>query len=277
MPLSSATPPAPSRPLRVPLALLTVLLLSLLGGQPAAAQGDQDGGEGGPAPGFRFWGYYQLQDGEWAFATEGAHASTPEDGSVEGWRFAVTAEDDVRFPRATPAFEELCLDQPEAAEGDKRVGVVVDPGRDVDAPEGEQRGEPSGYCAVVPADATGLEVLQAAVGEVRTDADGGMVCGVAGYPESGCGEPVAEVTEEQQQPDEPVELPAVAGGGTQEAEPGATTEAPAGDDAGTPEQTGEAEQSDEGTAWWAWALVVLGALVLLWLVLRARSRSRVTD
>src|SRR5690606_41548675 len=50
------------------------------------------------AAGFQFWGYYQLIDGEWGFATEGAGTTVPEDGSADGYRFPVSAGAAVRAP-----------------------------------------------------------------------------------------------------------------------------------------------------------------------------------
>ena len=60
------------------------------------------------AAAYRYWGYYQLNGTTWAFATKGPDQTTPADGSVEGWRFAVGTEDATRFPRATPSFDDIC-------------------------------------------------------------------------------------------------------------------------------------------------------------------------
>ena len=40
------------------------------------------------AAAYRFWGFYQLTDGQWAFAQKGSDQIVPKDGSVDGWRFA---------------------------------------------------------------------------------------------------------------------------------------------------------------------------------------------
>lgn len=78
----------------------------------------------------------------------------------------------------------------EAAEGEVRVGIVVDVGTEPDAPGG-----PDVACVVVPAGATSAEVLRAwAEGRGRTlrYAPSGLLCGIGGYPASGCGEQTAD-------------------------------------------------------------------------------------
>ena len=139
------------------------------------------------AEAFRYWGYYTSDGDTWTFASAGPADTVPADGSVEGWRFAVTGEESVRYPRAVPDVDVLCAGV-EAGDGDKRVGVVLDYGTAEDAPDGESVPAARGACAVVPADATGADVL-AEVAELRLG-DGGFVCGVDGYPASGCGDPV---------------------------------------------------------------------------------------
>jgi hypothetical protein len=263
------------------------------------------------AAGFQFWGYYQLIDGEWGFATEGAGTTVPEDGTVDGYRFAVSAGDDMRVPRDILEFDEICADTP-AEDGMKRVGLVIDPGRDVDAPENATPPEPGAQCIVAEPDATSQEILVQAVEDIRTD-DSGLICGIAGYPEDGCGDPVAEPTEEQLAEDEPIEIPIAApvaeGGDVTDptAEPAATEEATeetttedatteeatteeetttdaateeettetadeaATDDAATDEQA--TDDSDQGIPPWAW---VVGVVVLLgilgWAATSARNR-----
>ena len=263
------------------------------------------------AAGFQFWGYYQLIDGEWGFATEGAGTTVPEDGSVDGYRFAVSAGDDVRVPRDVLEFDDICAETP--AEGDmKRVGLVIDPGRDADAPEGATPPEPAAQCVVAEQDATSQEILVQAVEDLRTN-DSGLICGIAGYPEEGCGEPVAEPTEEQLAEDEPIEIPVAAPGtdigdvmnpteeptateepteeatttdeATEEAtEEASTAEETTGDEAATEEATTEDEpdeaadeestdESDEGIPPWAWVVGVVLLLALLgWAASAARNR-----
>ena len=136
------------------LAVLLGLVVAVL--LPAAAD----------AAAYRYWGYYQLSGSAWQFASTGPAQTTPADGSVEGWRFAVGTEDDTRFPRATPSFEDLCGDTA-AKSGSKRVAVVIDYGRPADTSDNRKPPAPVGKCAVVATAATGLEVLSK-VAEVRS-------------------------------------------------------------------------------------------------------------
>lgn len=158
------------------------------------------------AVGYQFWGYYQVVDDEWAFAVEGVATTVPDDGTVQGLRFAVSAGEDVRPPRDMLQFDEVCADV--SAENDhKRVALVIDPGRDVDAPQGEPPPAPGAQCVVAEPDATTLEVISLAVPDVRTEND--MLCGLAGFPASVCSEEVAEPTPEQLAADEAIEIPVV--------------------------------------------------------------------
>jgi hypothetical protein len=60
---------------------------------------------------------------------------------------------------------------------------------------------------VVPAAANGQQVLDA-VADIRTSK--GMLCGVDGYPASGCGAPVKNVTATGNEPDVDFALPSAA-------------------------------------------------------------------
>src|SRR5690348_14339885 len=79
------------------------------------------------AAAYRYWGYYQLSGTSWQFAPKGPDQTTPADGSVEGWRFAVAGESDTRAPRVTTTFDAVCGDT-RAESGKKRVAVVIDYG-----------------------------------------------------------------------------------------------------------------------------------------------------
>ena len=142
-------------PLRVVLSLLLAGVFAALTIAPAQAAA------------YRYWGFYQLTDGAWAFAQTGSDQTVPADGSVEGWRFAVGDEQSTRFPRAVLTFDELCAATPAAA-GKKRVGLVVDYGRPADAEDGATPPEPTALCASVPTAATSTDVL-AKAGELRTE------------------------------------------------------------------------------------------------------------
>lgn len=139
---------------------------------------------------YRYWTYWQVSQGAWTFATLGPASSLPEDGAVEGWRFAITTEqaDPNDAPRApaTTAFADIC-GATEPVDGRKRIALVVDFGTSTDAPTGEVPPGQFGRCIVTEPDASGYQVLSA-VSEVRTQE--GLVCGITGYPGTGCAEVV---------------------------------------------------------------------------------------
>lgn len=235
-------------PLRVVLATLVAACLAALTVAPAHAAA------------FRYWGFYQLTNGAWAFAQKGSDQTVPKDGSVDGWRFAVADEASTRFPRAVLTFDQVCGNTAAEA-GKKRVGVVVDFGRPADSADNATPPEPKAVCAVVATDATSTAVL-AAAGEVRTEK--GLVCGVAGYPAKECGAPVKNVTPEAKAADQPVTIAAPA------ATPAAAPSAGATDVAGTP-----LSASDSGSNVAAYVIAVLVLLALAaYLVVRSRSRGR---
>jgi hypothetical protein len=193
------------------------------------------------AAAYRYWGYYTWSDGAWTFAQTGPDQSEPADGSVEGWRFAVTTESgSPRVPRTDGDFTAICAGT-EAADGRKRVAVVIDAGLPADAPEGATPPEPRGACASVPESASGAEVL-AAVAPTRVE--GGLVCAVDDYPATGCGEEVD--IEPPATPDAQVDIVLPAPRPT----PTPTT-------GGDPAASGDGD--DDGTPWEA---IVLGAAVV---------------
>ena len=157
------------------------------------------------AEAYRYWGYYSWSEDAWTFAMDGPAAAVPADGAVEGWRFAISDEQSTRYPRATGDFEALCASTP-PEDGSKRVGVVLDYGTAADAPEGETPPAAQGACVVVAEDASGADVL-AEVTELRLD--GGLICGISGYPTTGCGDAVDGAAPAGAE--EPVELELAAG------------------------------------------------------------------
>ncbi|HET7684720.1 MAG TPA: SCO2322 family protein [Marmoricola sp.] len=187
------------------------------------------------AAAYRYWGYYQWDGSAWQFASKGPDQLKPADGAVEGWRFAVTTPDSSRTPRVEATFDEVCGDTA-AESGKKRVAVVIDYGRSADSEDGSTPPEPVAECASVDTAATGLEVL-GAVADVR--AEKGLVCGLDGYPASGCGGEVKTVSAAAQAPDQPVEL------------------APQSDSADT---SGAAEPEDDGVGTGTW--IGIGVVVV---------------
>jgi hypothetical protein len=139
--------------------------------------------------GYRFWGYYQWSGGQWAFAKKGSEVVVPADGAVEGWRYAVGGSGKPRVPRAAGDFKAICGPTP-AETGKKRVALVIDPGTPSDSVTGEAPPPAIGTCVVTDRKATGAKIL-AAVAKVRIQ--NGLTCAIAGYPASGCGDPVRNI------------------------------------------------------------------------------------
>src|SRR6185436_11882561 len=133
------------------------------------------------AAAFRYWGYYHLTNGAWAFSQTGAGQTVPAAGSVEGWRFAVAAENSPRPPRATQSFDTLCAGTPVKA-ATKRVGLVIDYGRPADSASGARPPAPRATCVAVPLKATGSDVL--AVGSTLY-LDLGQICEIDEWPAKG--------------------------------------------------------------------------------------------
>ncbi len=167
---------ASARPARLVLFLVTALLtaaaVTVLVGGPANAAA------------YRYWGYFHGDaKGAWAFASTGGDGYKPADGAVEGWRYAVADETAARYPRAKADFGVVCDGTP-AQDGKKRVAVYLDSGVAAEAPAGSTPPAPEAACVVLAKSATGADAL-AAADSVR--AQKGLVCGIGGYPASGCG------------------------------------------------------------------------------------------
>ena len=208
------------------------------------------------AAAYRYWGYFQLTNGAWAFAPTGSAQTVPKDGSIEGWRFAVGDESSTRAPRATPTFDDLCASTTAAA-GTKRIGLVIDYGRPADSADGTQPPAVRATCVAVPEKATGSDVLVAAGTTLRLDK--GLTCALDGWPATGCGEKVDPVPAAAASPDTSVTIPAPT--------PSASTNA-AGASSGT--------STDDGSTGSSWPLFGgLAAVVLVGAIgLAARRRGR---
>jgi hypothetical protein len=205
---------------------------------------------------YRFWGFYQLASGSWSFAQKGPDQTVPEDGTVEGWRFAVSGADSSRFPRDLLTFDEICSTTPASA-GNKRVGLVVDFGRAADSADNATPPEPTSVCAVVPTAATSVDVLKEA-GDLRSEK--GIVCAVDGYPATDCGGEVKDVSAEAKAADTPVQIAA----------PAAATSAAGAQD--TSPTSAEAEDSGNVVAYVIAGIALLALLAFL--LVRSRTRSR---
>lgn len=183
----------PSRLLRATVTMFLVILAGVAVAAPAQAAA------------YRYWGYFHLEKGAWAFAQTGPAQAVPKDGAVEGWRFAVADEKSVRDPRATPTFDSLCSAVKVAA-GTKRVGLVIDYGRAADGADGAQPPAPRATCVAVPEKATGSDVLVAAGATLRLEKV--MTCGIDGWPAAGCGPVVDPVPAAAAVPDTDITIAA---------------------------------------------------------------------
>ncbi|MEW1887994.1 SCO2322 family protein [Streptomyces sp. NPDC085659] len=224
------------------LALLVVgAVLALLGA--GAAQ----------AAGYRYWSFWEGSGKGWSYATQGPSLVRPDDGSVQGFRFAVSADSqDASKPRSAPDFAKVCADTP-ATDGSKRVAVVIDPGTAADAPDGKTPPPLRTACARVAKDASSAEALAAVAKPLRYDASA-MLCAISGYPSTGCGEQVSQT-----------------GGGT---DGGASN---GGTDGGSEAPTStassaEAHGDDGGPS--VGILVGIGAVLLLGIAAVAQARRR---
>ncbi|MFF9104650.1 SCO2322 family protein [Streptomyces rubrogriseus] len=169
----------------VPLLLAAFLLIGTAGQTQAA--------------GYRYWSFWDRDGGTWVYATQGPSMARPSDGDVQGFRFAVSENSgDAAQPRGTADFASICAKTP-AEDGTKRVALVLDFGTAPDAPSGETPPAPRTACAQVSPDATTADALAAVAGPLRYDTNA-LLCAIAGYPKSGCGE---QVSQEQETRDTP--------------------------------------------------------------------------
>ncbi|MYS35038.1 hypothetical protein K388_02040 [Streptomyces sp. KhCrAH-43] len=142
------------------------------------------------AAGYRYWSFWEGSASGWSYATQGPSLVRPDDGSVQGFRFSVSADSqDASKPRRAADFAKICADTP-AKDGSKRVALVIDPGTAADAPDGETPPALRTACARVPEDASSAEALAAVAKPLRYDASA-MLCAISGYPATGCGEQVS--------------------------------------------------------------------------------------
>ncbi|MFI8068937.1 SCO2322 family protein [Streptomyces sp. NPDC086033] len=159
------------------------LLLSLLAGLLLATASPAH------AAGYRYWSFWDRTGSTWTYATEGPSTAVPSDGDVQGFRFAVSEDSaDADTPRGTASFTAICGGTA-ARDGRKRVALVLDFGTASDAPSGEKPPARRTECAVVPRDATTAEALATTAKPLRYNTNA-LLCAIAGYPETGCGEQV---------------------------------------------------------------------------------------
>ncbi|MGW2281589.1 SCO2322 family protein [Streptomyces sp. NPDC001770] len=142
------------------------------------------------AAGYRYWSFWEGDGSRWTYATQGPSLVRPEDGAVQGFRFAVSEDSgDAARPRHAPGFAAVCGDTP-AQDGSKRVALVIDPGTAADAPAGEQPPALRTACARVAPDASTADALASVAKPLRYDS-AALLCAISGYPQTGCGEQIS--------------------------------------------------------------------------------------
>lgn len=175
----------PMRMFKVLTAALAIILTT-----PAVALAAPSGSaspSASPSQVYVYWAEWEAQAGSttWVSAQVGAGSVTPADGSSMGWSYGTgTVNDGSSLPSPKADFNLTCGQTP-AESGKKRVAVIVNFGPINLAPQGATPPQPLSACATVAPSANGIQVLQS-ITEVRTTAQG-MVCGIDGYPPSGCG------------------------------------------------------------------------------------------
>ncbi|WP_367041449.1 SCO2322 family protein [Streptomyces sp. Je 1-332] len=164
---------------RLVIGALLVALLGVLAAAPAQA-----------ATGYRYWSFWDRDGSTWAYASQGPSTARPDDGAVQGFRFSVSEDSkDAAKPRGAADFDTICAKTP-AEDGRKRIALVIDFGAPGDAPEGETPPKPRTACARIADDATSADALAAVAKPLRYDSNA-LLCAIADYPKSGCGEQVS--------------------------------------------------------------------------------------
>ncbi|MGW6980599.1 SCO2322 family protein [Streptomyces sp. NPDC054932] len=171
------------RPPAVALAL--GIALALLAATPALAAG------------YRYWSFWDgAAGGQWSYATQGPSMARPADGTVQGFRFAVSkdAAAQAAQPRAAADFEAVC-GSTAPQQGRKRVALVIDFGVPADAPAGDTPPgtAPRTACAQVAPAATTAEALASVAKPLRYNS-AALLCAISGYPKQGCGDQVADTS-----------------------------------------------------------------------------------
>lgn len=147
------------------------------------------------ATSYRYWSFWQGSgsggSSGWSYQQAGPNTFRPADGSVDGWRFGVSADSsNAARPRTAPDFAAVCGGTAPVA-GKKRVAVVIDYGTASDAPSGSTPPAERTACAVLNPDDSSAQLLAQLSPPLRYDGNG-ILCAISGYPRTGCGEVVAD-------------------------------------------------------------------------------------
>ena len=157
------------------------------------------------AAAYRYWGFYQLTDGAWAFAQKGSDQTVPADGRVDGWRFAVADDSLDPLPARRPDLRRRSAARPLPRPARSGSASSSTSGARPMPPTARPR--PSRRrCAPSSPRTPRARPCSPRRGDVRTEK--GLVCGVAGYPASDCGGAVKEVSAEAKAADKPVTIAA---------------------------------------------------------------------
>ncbi|MFF5702937.1 SCO2322 family protein [Streptomyces sp. NPDC012794] len=146
------------------------------------------------AASYRYWSFWDGADGRWTYATQGPSTARPVDGATLGFRFSVSkdAAAEAAQPRAGADFQAVCGGTA-PVDGRKRVALVIDFGVPGDAPDGEgvPQDTPRTACAQLAPGATAAEALAEVAKPLRYNG-AALLCGISGYPRTGCGEPLPD-------------------------------------------------------------------------------------
>ena len=155
-----------------------LLVAALLGIGPASASS------------YRYWSFWEGSGNGWTYQQSGPNTFVPADGSVDGWRFGVSADSSAaEKPRSAPDFAAACAHTP-AVSGKKRVAVVIDYGTAADSGSSTTPPAELTLCATLAEDASSAQLLAQVSPPLRYDSSG-ILCSITGYPQSGCGEVVS--------------------------------------------------------------------------------------
>lgn len=131
-----------------------------------------------------FWAFFTANSNEdWQPSVKGPAAVKPADHTFVGYRWGTGQGE---LPRATTDFDKVCA-KTTAGANQKLIGVAIDPGS-------PKPGNPSDIvttCVAADQNANALQILQTA-GQVRLGPDNVMVCGINGFPATGCSYPASE-------------------------------------------------------------------------------------
>lgn len=136
------------------------------------------------ADGYRYWSYWQSENGAWTYAKLGPAMLKATDGAVDGWRYGIGTTATSTPPSARGDFDAICGGTT-ASTDQVRVAVVIDYGNEAAAPTTRTA------CAVIAKGLTRASAL-AAVAQLRLNQ--GFVCGIDNFPATGCGESTSAPT-----------------------------------------------------------------------------------